>query len=96
MTVRLLHPLYVSALQTVKVEDRVESEADLCDAATAWAGRVADASGAGSLKCGWQAWMSVDVTMVPFLVAVPINVLSFELRIKDHLTMVRRFELKPE
>ncbi len=90
--VGLLHPLYSSELQTVKVEDRVDQV--LTYVMSPLPGQVELV-----LPPGIEAEVrvdgeSVDVTGTAVLVAVHQRV-EFELQIKNHLTMVRRFELKP-
>ena len=91
-TVRLLHPLYVSELQTVKVEDRVDQT--LTYLMQPLPGQV-ELLMPPELEVEVRvAGVDVDDLDDVFPVAANQRV-EFELRIKDYLTMVRRFELKP-
>jgi formylglycine-generating enzyme required for sulfatase activity len=90
--VRLLHPLYVSELQTVMVEDRVDQT--LAYTMRPLPGRIELV-----LPAELETEVRVDgasVTVTDGVVSLAANQrVEFELRIKEHLTMVRRFELKP-
>ncbi|KRP37816.1 MAG: hypothetical protein ABS34_00910 [Opitutaceae bacterium BACL24 MAG-120322-bin51] len=91
-TVRLLHPLYVSALQTVKVEDRVNQQ--MTYLMQPLPGQV-ELVMPSELEVEVRV-AGVDVDDIDGVFSVAANQrVEFELRIKDYLTMVRRFELKP-
>ena len=91
-SVRLLHPLYVSELQTVTVEDRVDQT--LTYRMSSLPGRVELV-----LPVGLEAEVRVnhdEVDTVDGAIPVAANQrVEVELRIKNYLTMMRRFELKP-
>ena len=91
-TVRLLHPRYVSALQTLKVEDRVGQT--LTYIMQPLPGKV-ELVMPPELEVEVRV-AGVDVDDLDGVVSVAANQrVEVELRIKDYLTMVRRFELKP-
>jgi formylglycine-generating enzyme required for sulfatase activity/serine/threonine protein kinase len=91
-SVRLLHPLYASELQTVTVEDRVDQTLTY---------RMSPLPGRIELVLPGELEVEVRVDGASFnvadgVVSVAANQrVEFELRIKEYLTMVRRFELKP-
>lgn len=92
-TVRLLHPLYVSALQTVKVEDRLNQKLTYL---------MQPLPGQVELLMPPELEVEVrvagaDVDDLDGVVSLAANQrVELELRIKDYLTMVRRFKLKPD
>ena len=92
-TVRLLHPLYVSALQTVKVEDRLNQKLTYL---------MQPLPGQVELLMPPELEVEVrvagaDVDNLDGVVSLAANQrVELELRIKDYLTMVRRFKLKPD
>jgi formylglycine-generating enzyme required for sulfatase activity/serine/threonine protein kinase len=90
--VRLLHPLYTSALQTVKVEDRVDQT--LTYLMQPLPGQV-ELVIPPELEVQVRV-AGVDVDDLDGVVPVAANQpVELELRIKNYLTMVRRFNLKP-
>ena len=92
-TVRLLHPLYVSALQTVKVEDRLNQK--LTYLMQPLPGQV-ELLMPSELEVEVRV-AGVDVDDLDGVVSLAANQrVELELRIKDYLTMVRRFKLKPD
>lgn len=90
--VNLLHPLYTSELQTIKVEDQVDQV--LSYVMSPLPGRVELVLPPGLEPDVRVDGVPVDLTDTAVLIAVHQRV-EFELQIKDHLTMVRRFEMKP-
>ena len=92
-TVRLLHPRYVSALQTLQVEDRADQT--LTYLMQPLPGQVELVMPPGLEVEVRVAGVHVDDLDGVVLVDANQRV-EFELRIKDHLTMVRRIDLKPD
>ena len=91
-SVRLLHPLYESKGKVVHVANRVEQVLNY--KMTALPGRIEVVVPEGltpKVRLNRQ-----DVKQVDGFVLVPANrLVEFELRIQDHLTMLRRFEVNP-
>lgn len=91
-TVRLLHPYYVTEPQMITMADGV-------DQTLTYAMSPLPAQVELVLPAGLVADIRVnqaEVTMLDGTIAVAANQLAeVELRIKDYLTMVRRYELKP-
>ena len=92
-TVRLLHPLYVSELQTVKVEDRVDQTLTyLMQPVPGQVELVVPPELEVEVRVA-----GVDVDVLDGIVSLAANQrVELELRMKDYLTMVRHFKLKPD
>ncbi len=90
--VRLLHPLYVSDIRSVEVEDRVDQKLTYQMSPLPAQVRIV-------LPVGMVANLYVNqepMRLVEGLLLVKPNELAeLEVRVENHLTMIRRFQLKP-
>lgn len=90
--IRLIHPFYASELQVIEIEDREVQTIH---------GTLSPLPGVVELVLPSSLEVDVrlnhrEVEVVDGKVKVPANQLvEFELRIQNHLTMVRRFEMGP-
>lgn len=91
-TIQLRHPLYISGEETIEIEDRAEHNLEF---ALSPRPGVIDLRVPGGLEPEIRINRKA-ITLEDYMIKVPANAaFEFELRIRNHLTMVRNFQLAP-